>query len=162
MEGDYVSMGRRSTCVRFVKEREFVSRIKKRVCVRVVGGVECARPRCVRRRLTGSTKDISYAALSICSRPVVRNYKTKKTTVATYVKDKFPDVAWICDRKIEGGCSRRQPDLFLDMGSHIVIVEVDENKHDTYDRTYENRRLMELSQDLTNNHSSMIRFKPDG
>ncbi len=46
--------------------------------------------------------------------------------MATHLKDKFPDVTWICDRKIEGGCSRRRPDLFLDMGNHIVIVEVDE------------------------------------
>ncbi len=94
--------------------------------------------------------------------PVVRNYKTKETTVATYVKGKFPDVTWICDRKIEGGCSRRRPDLFLDMGSHIVIMEVDENKHDTYDRTCENRLLMEISQDLNHRHTVMIRFNPDG
>ncbi len=51
------------------------------------------------------------------------------------------------------------------MGSHIVIVEVDENKHDTYDRTCENRRLMKISQDLYHRHIVMIRlirFNPDG
>ncbi len=64
--------------------------------------------------------------------PVIRTYKTKETTVATFVKEKFHDVTWICDRQIEGGCSRRRPDLFLDMGSHVVIVEVVENKYDEY------------------------------
>ncbi len=82
--------------------------------------------------------------------------------MATYLKDKFPDITWICDRKIEGGYSRRRSDLFLDMGSHIVIVEVDENKHGEYDRTCENRRLMEISQDLNHRHTVMIRFNPDG
>ncbi len=68
----------------------------------------------------------------------------------------------MCDRRIEGGCSRRCPDLFLDMGSHIVIVEVDESKYDEYDCTCENRRLMEISQDLNHRHIVMIRFNPDG
>ncbi len=48
------------------------------------------------------------------------------------------------------------------MGSHIVIVEVDENKHDEYDCTCENMRLMEISQDLNHRHIVMIRFNPDG
>ncbi len=82
--------------------------------------------------------------------------------MTSFLKAKFHDKTWICDRKIEGGCSRRWPDLFLDMGSHIVIVEVDENKHDTYDRTCENRRLMEISQDLNHHCLVMIRFNPDG
>ncbi len=81
--------------------------------------------------------------------------------MATYVKETFADVTWKCDRRIEGGCSRRRPDLFLDMGSHIAIVEVDENKHDTYNRTCENRRMMEISQDLNHRHIVMIRFNPD-
>ncbi len=51
-------MRRRSTFVRFVKEAQFVSMINKRVFVRFVVEVECARPRCVRRRQeTGGTKD---------------------------------------------------------------------------------------------------------
>ncbi len=77
------------------------------------------------------------------------------------MKEKFPNLTWVCDRRI-GGCSRRRPDLFLDMGSQVVIVEVDENKHDEYDCTCENRRLMEISQDLSHHHTVMIRFNPDG
>ncbi len=68
----------------------------------------------------------------------------------------------MCDKWIEGGCSRARPDLFLDMGSHVVIVEVVENKHDEYDCTCENRRLMEFSQDLNHRQVVMIRFNPDG
>ena len=52
------------------------------------------------------------------------------------------------------GCSKRRPDLLLDMGYHIIIVEVDENKHTGYDCSCENKRLMELSQDLQ--HLSLI------
>ncbi len=138
--------------------------INKRVFVRFVVEVDCARPHCVRRRPTGSTKDIVYIALSICYRtsPSSATTRRRETTVTSFLKAKFQDKTWICERKIEGGRSKRRPDLVLDMDSHIVIVEVDENKHDTYDRTCENRRLMEISQDLNHRHTVMIRFNPDG
>ncbi len=82
--------------------------------------------------------------------------------MTSFLKAKFQDKTWRCDRRIEGGCSRRRHDLFLDMGSHIVVVEVDENKHGTYDCTCENKRLMEISQDLNHRHIVMIRFNSDG
>ncbi len=48
------------------------------------------------------------------------------------------------------------------MGSHIMIIEVDEKKHDEYGYTCENKRLMEISQDLNHRQIVMIRFNPDG
>jgi hypothetical protein len=47
------------------------------------------------------------------------------------------------------------------MGSHIIIVEVDENKHTDYDCSCEHKRLMELSQDLQHRPIVFIRFNPD-
>ncbi len=82
--------------------------------------------------------------------------------MATHLKEKFSGVDWVTDKRVEGGYSRRRPDLLLDMGSHVVIVEVDENQHNTYDCTCEHRRMMEISQDLNNHHIVMIRFNPDG
>ena len=55
----------------------------------------------------------------------------------------------------------RRPDLLLDMGSHIIIVEIDENKHSGYDCSCENKRLMEISQDLQHRPIVFIRFNPD-
>ena len=47
------------------------------------------------------------------------------------------------------------------MGTHIIIVEVDENKHTNYDCSCENKRLMELSSDLHHRPIVFIRFNPD-
>jgi hypothetical protein len=47
------------------------------------------------------------------------------------------------------------------MGSHIIIVEIDENKHIDYDCSCEHKRLMELSQDLQHRPIVFIRFNPD-
>ena len=92
---------------------------------------------------------------------VSRNYKTKENEVIQRIKDNFPDFDFLCDRRIEDGCSLRRPDCLLDLGSHIIITEVDENKHDSYDCSCENKRLMEISQDLQHRPIIFIRFNPD-
>jgi len=94
-------------------------------------------------------------------KPVFRNYKTKEYSVVEYVKSKYPTLTWIADKIINGGCSKRRPDLLLDLGYQIVIVEVDENKHTNYDCSCENKRIMELSQDLGHRPIVFIRFNPD-
>ena len=92
-------------------------------------------------------------------KPVCRNYKTKEYSIVEYVKTTFPH-PWIAD-KITGGCSRRRPDLLLDLMNQVIIVEVDENQHIDYDCSCENKRMMELSQDLAHRPIVFIRFNPD-
>ena len=92
---------------------------------------------------------------------VARNYKTKEKDVVDRVKESFPDFTWVHDKKVQDGCSKRRPDLLLDLGTHIVIVEIDENKHSDYDCSCENKRLMELSQDVHHRPIIFIRFNPD-
>lgn len=93
--------------------------------------------------------------------PVYRNYKTKEKDVVDRITSYFPNFTWIADKRVQDGCSKRRPDLLLDMGSHIVIIEIDENKHTDYDCSCENKRLMELSQDLQHRPVIFIRFNPD-
>ena len=91
----------------------------------------------------------------------MKNYKTKEKEVVDQITQSFPDFTWVADKRIQHGCSRRRPDLLLDMGSHVIIVEVDENKHADYDCSCEHKRLMELSQDLQHRPIVFIRFNPD-
>jgi hypothetical protein len=94
-------------------------------------------------------------------KPVTRNYKTKEYAVVEYVKNKFPNHTWIADKIVNGGCSKRRPDLLLDLLYQIVIIEVDENQHTDYDCSCQNKRIMELSQDLGHRPIVFIRFNPD-
>ncbi len=57
--------------------------------------------------------------------PTAHNYKINESAIAMYLKEKFPNVTWGGDKRIKGGCSMRRSDLFLDMSSHLMIVEVD-------------------------------------
>jgi len=93
-------------------------------------------------------------------KPVCRNYKTKEYAVVEYVKSQFPNLNWVTDKRI-GGCSKRRPDLLLDLLYQVIIVEIDENQHIDYDCSCENKRIMELSQDVGHRPIVFIRFNPD-
>ena len=94
-------------------------------------------------------------------KPNSRNYKTKERTIVDYVKTTFPDFTWVADRRVADGCSRRRPDLLLDLGYQVIVVEIDENQHGVYDCSCENKRLMEISQDIGHRPLVFIRFNPD-
>jgi hypothetical protein len=92
---------------------------------------------------------------------ISRNYKTKETAVKEYILNNFSEYTWISDKKIENGCSKRRPDLLLDLGYQIIIIEIDEFQHNDYADICENKRIMEISKDLNHRPIIFIRFNPD-
>ena len=92
---------------------------------------------------------------------ITKRFKSKESVVIQYLKEHFGDKITSLDKKIEGGCSRYRPDVFIDCLTHSIIAEIDENQHDSYDCTCENKRLMTLFQDLGDRPLVMIRFNPD-
>jgi hypothetical protein len=94
-------------------------------------------------------------------KPVARNHKNKEQAVVTFIESKFPDFTWISDKRIQGGCSKRRPDLFLDMGFQVLVIEVDEHQHTDYSSSCETARTMMLSNDIGERPMAIIRFNPD-
>ena len=92
--------------------------------------------------------------------PRLINYKTKEQAYMSAILKKFPQFK--LDKTINGGCSKRRPDGFLDLLTHVIIIEIDENEHKSYDDTCNNRRTMELSQDVNHRPIVFIRLNPDG
>jgi hypothetical protein len=90
-----------------------------------------------------------------------RNYKSKEILVTNYIKDNFEEYEIRYDQIISQGCSRRRPDIFIELYTHCIIVEVDEDQHLRYDSTCENKRIVELYQDLGYRNIIYIRFNPD-
>ncbi len=93
---------------------------------------------------------------------VSKNYLTKERRVIDFIKGKFPDFDWYQSKRVFDGCSKRRPDLLLDLGYQLIIIEVDENQHRRYGDSCENRRIMELSLDVGHRPIIFIRFNPDG
>jgi hypothetical protein len=90
---------------------------------------------------------------------VATKYKLKENYIIDKVKESFPDLDFIHNKKIQDGCSRRRPDLYLDCGTHNLVIEIDENQHGNY--SCENKRIMELFQDGGSISLCVIRFNPD-
>ncbi len=136
-------------------------KLKER-CKQCGGRDLCKSPWCEKRRIE---KYDNYCLTCVIQlRPdiqVSRNYKTKETSVIHYIGSQFPDFDWVGDKKIKDGCSSRRPDYMCDFGSHIVINEIDENKHTDYDTSCEHKRMMQISKDLGHRPIIFIRFNPD-
>lgn len=90
-----------------------------------------------------------------------RNYKTKERTVAEHIVNTFPHQKWVLDKTVDGGISKRRPDVSLELDSQVLIIEIDENQHKSYDCSCENKRLMEISLDYNHKSIVFIRFNPD-
>ena len=55
---------------------------------------------------------------------ITRNHKTKEKAVAEFLKKSFPRLNWICDKKISNtATSRRRPDICVDLGWFVLVVE---------------------------------------
>jgi hypothetical protein len=90
-----------------------------------------------------------------------RNYKTKEIAIRDELITYFNNYQWICDKKILNGKSFRRPDILLELEKQILIIEIDENQHITYDCSCNNKRLMEISLDFEHKPIVFVRFNPD-
>ena len=135
---------------------------QKSYCKKCGGTQLCKSDNCETKAIKKYNGYCLPCCIQVCPEiQVSRNYKTKERDVVDRITQTFTGFTWVADKKIQDGCSLRRPDLLLDMGSHIVIVEIDENKHTDYDCSCEHKRLMQISQDLQHRPIAFIRFNPD-
>jgi len=87
-----------------------------------------------------------------------KRFKSKQNYIDDFLTENL-SVNFVYDKAIEGGCSKRRPDWLIDMLTHSIIIECDENQHTNY--SCDNKRTMELFTDLGNRPLIMIRFNPD-
>lgn len=121
----------------------------------------CKTPLCTTQVSNPAYKGLCYPCFihTFPDSPILRNHKTKERTVVDFLGEAFPDVPWVLDKRVAGGCSGRRPDLYADLGTALLCVEVDEQGHRSY--LCENRRLMELFEDGGRIPIMMVRFNPD-
>jgi hypothetical protein len=91
---------------------------------------------------------------------LARNHKTKENQIIRDLNNELDNII-IQDKIILNGCSRRRPDGLIKLNDYNIIIEIDENQHRGADYSCENKRLMEIFQDLGNSPLTIIRFNPD-
>lgn len=89
---------------------------------------------------------------------LTRNHKTKENQIISDLNKKLDNII-IQDKIVSNGCSKRRPDGLIRLNDYNIIIEVDENQHKNY--SCENKRLMEIFNDLGNSPLTIIRFNPD-
>lgn len=90
---------------------------------------------------------------------IPRRYKIKEHHLRDALKEEFSSIKMVFDKPVDGGCSRKRPDILIDCLTHSVVIECDEDEHKGY--SCENKRTMELFNDLGSRPLVMIRFNPD-
>jgi hypothetical protein len=88
-------------------------------------------------------------------------YKIKERYLRDELRIRFPlnDINMIFDKAVVGGCSKKRPDVLIDLLLYSIIIECDEGQHKNYE--CENKRIMQLFEDLGNRPLIIIRFNPD-
>ena len=95
-------------------------------------------------------------------KPVTRNYKTKERAVTDMIRQNLdPSFVAHCLLVFDStvACSKRRPDAYIDLQTHVLIIEVDEKQHKSYSE--DNERSAELYRDFGERPIVMIRFNPD-
>ena len=95
------------------------------------------------------------------SEKISKNYKVKESHMTDFIKEEFKNEELIFDKQINGGCSLRRPDVYIDKFTHIIIIECDENQHKDYEEICENKRIMQIFKDFNCRPIVFIRFNPD-
>jgi hypothetical protein len=92
-----------------------------------------------------------------------RNYRTKELSFTKQLKQdlELQGISCVLDSKISGGCSRRRPDVFIDLLTHVLIIEIDEDQHLSYNESCEYVRTIELNEDIGHRPMYIIRLNPD-
>lgn len=89
------------------------------------------------------------------------SYRTKEFAVVDHIKQWLYTRNMVFNKTIQGGYSSRRPDIYIDMGSHIIIVEVDEHGHSIYNKDDDADRTLDIIEDIKNRKLCLIRFNPD-
>lgn len=88
---------------------------------------------------------------------IKRRFKIKET----HLQEALTEYNFINDKIIQGGCSKRRPDFLLDLFTHVLIIECDEDGHRGYDSTCELAKLNDTFTDLADRSLVILRFNPD-
>ncbi len=90
---------------------------------------------------------------------VFKKNKTREESVIKYIKEQYSHLNWIFNKPLEG--LKLFPDIFLETDDRYLIIEVDENQHEKYEKTKEEIRMHKISEILNNKPLFIIRFNTD-
>lgn len=90
--------------------------------------------------------------------------KPKKISVAQYIIKNFPKYQWIINKNLKKNIKKHasiRPNIRTELNDRIIVIEVDEQQHKAYDKSKEQSRIFEFSNNIDQKNVYIIRFNPD-
>lgn len=93
--------------------------------------------------------------------PLNRGFKERTICddLSTFLESEH-NIQPIIGKQIAGGSTKRRPDVFIQLETHCIIIEIDERQHRSY--SDDSARVTDLINDLNGCKLILIRFNPDG
>jgi hypothetical protein len=85
----------------------------------------------------------------------------KEWAVVRYLRKAIDTQFEYNSSKMLQGCSNKRPDIYFELNKHCVIVEIDENQHNSYEDKCECARINEIVNGIGGKSVIIIRYNPD-
>jgi len=85
----------------------------------------------------------------------------KEWSVVRYLRKVIDTKFEYNSSKMLQGCSKKRPDIYFDLNKHCIIVEIDENQHNSYEDSCECARINEIVNGIGGRSVIIIRYNPD-
>ena len=104
--------------------------------------------------------DIKEESNYICNE--CNKIKNKKEwSIVRYLRKEIKTNFEYNSSKMLQGCSKKRPDIYFELDKHCLIVEIDENQHNTYEDSCECSRINEIVNGIGGRSIIIIRYNPD-
>ena len=67
----------------------------------------------------------------------------KERAILNEIRENYPTLDIVHNKQISA-CSKKRPDILIDLGVLVIVIEIDENAHETYDPACEDARLVAM------------------
>ena len=104
--------------------------------------------------------DIKEDATFIC-KDCKKIQNKKEWAIVRYLRTAIDTKFDYNSSKMLQGCSKKRPDIFFELPTHCVIVEIDEHQHNTYQDMCECSRINEIVNGIGGKPIIIIRYNPD-
>jgi hypothetical protein len=85
----------------------------------------------------------------------------KEWSIVRYLRQKIDTKFEYNSSKMLNDCSKRRPDIYFELNTHCLIVEIDENQHNNYEDNCECARINEIVNGIGGKPVIIIRYNPD-
>ena len=97
---------------------------------------------------------------NICSKVNIETIRhEKELKIKTALEEN--KIKFIHDKMSDSSCHRHRPDFLIDCNTHYIVIEVDENQHQSYPDECERNRMINIYQGFGGMNTLFIRFNPD-